>query len=73
MVSTSACHTRGQQLESHPTPGFFIQNIHSKSNIEGMRDDMMMFPIVVVSGIVKNTISNTPMMDVRNSHGSGEC
>ena len=26
----------GEWFKPHPTPGFFIQNIHSKSKIEGM-------------------------------------
>ena len=49
VVSMSAYHAGGYWLEPHPTPGFFIQNIHSKSKI---CDDMMMFSIIVLSGIV---------------------
>ena len=36
VVSKSACHARGQRFKPHLTPGFFIQNIHFKSKIEGM-------------------------------------
>jgi hypothetical protein len=35
-MSPSACYAGGQRFKPHLTPGFFIQNIHFKSKIEGM-------------------------------------
>ena len=51
---------------------FHPKKIHSKSKIEGMwwHDDV---PNHCCIRNCNNTISNTSMMDVRNSHGSGEC
>ena len=56
---------------TYPNPGFFIQNIHSKSKIEGMwwLDNV---PNHCCISNCDNTISNTSMMNVRNSHGLWE-